>query len=139
MTHLEDSLERRVFRNAPRLLIPFVLGAVVVSIALRAVRETEPSAIILGLRALLAGAQTFLWLWVALMVVMFGCAAASLLSRRLFGQVSSSTTHRVLAALILSAVGIFVTLVPMCFGSLSEGTYECVTLYDRAVALLTGG
>lgn len=132
----EGTLERRVLQSTPRLLLYLVAGGVGVSVILRLARNAELSWITAWGRPLLAGLQFLLWAGVALLLVVLGCAAASIGLRALFGARSAATVPRILAAVVAAAVIAFVFLVPMCLGSLSEGTYECVTLARRATGML---
>lgn len=131
-----DTLEQRVLRSTPRLLLYLVAGGVGVSVILRVARKADLSWVTVWGRPLLAGLQFLLWAGVALLLVVLGCAAASIGLRALFGDHSAPTVPRILAAVVAAAVIAFVFLVPMCLGSLSEGTYECVTLARRATSLL---
>lgn len=63
----------------------------------------------------------------------------SLALHGLFGEPAPKTVHRVLGAIVALALVAFVLFIPMCFGSLRDGTYECVTLFQRASGFIRGG
>lgn len=132
-------LEHRVARNTPRLLLVLVVAGVAASVGLRAARSSDSSVIAGFVRPVLAATQAFVWIWVAVLLAVLACAAASLLLRRLFGDVSTAVRYRFIALLIVAAVLAFVLYVPLCLGSLSEGTYECVTVWRRVAKLVGGG
>lgn len=135
---MHDSIELRVARNAPRLLLYLGIGAIVSTVALRIARSVPVSLLTAVVRPLLAFAQAMTSIFFILILVMLGCAVLSLLLGRLFGAQSSSFSRRFLAVFIAVAVLAFIFAVPMCFGSLGDGTYECVTLARRAMSFAKG-
>jgi len=134
-----DTMERQVARNTPRLILYFVAAGLLGTIGLRSTSKSGSPWVIAWIRPGLAWVRGFAWIWVILLVVVLGCALMSLALHRLFGETAPKTAYRVLGAVVALAVVAFVLFIPMCFGSLHDSTYECVTLFQRAADFIRGG
>lgn len=139
MTDLQDSVEQRVARNAPRLLLLSLVVAVAASIGVRVTRHVNSPWVERLADPVMGSIQTFAVLCAIMFFGTFVCAVTSLLLRRVLGDLSRRTVHRVMALVVGVALLAFFFFVPMCFGSLNEGTYECITLFRRATSFVAGG
>ena len=133
-----DTIELRVRRNSPRLVLMLVAVAVV-SELLRRVLAGWPDAVILRLvGAVLAGVRTWCFVMAVVLGMYWFAAAGAISLNRRFPNTSRERASLAATAVVLVLVVLFILFVPFCLGSLKEGTYDCITLGRRLQRLVAG-
>lgn len=67
-----DTIERRVARNTPRLILYFVAAGLVGTVGLRSTNKSDSPWVVALIRPVLAWVRVFAWIWVIFLVVVLG-------------------------------------------------------------------
>lgn len=134
-----DSLEQRVRRNTPRLAL-VLLGVAATSELVRRVLRLAPDHVFARLAvALLVGVRSWCVIMALFVLTLWGTVVLTTALNRRFPSQTSRTSSLVLGAVLLIVVVACFFFVPFCLGSLSEGTYDCITLAERTKRSMAGG
>jgi len=132
-----DELTFRVRRNTPRVAGSLLAIAATSEIARRLLNLSDHVALRVA-AALVAGVRTWCLVMGLIILVFGGTAAITIALNRRFPNRSPRTSIFVLSAFLFVVVLVCFFFVPMCLGSLKEGTYDCVTFAERAAGFARG-